>query len=325
MTALLFVLTSISSATDHHASSAVAISADGATVYTSDDHDKVVRRWDAATGELQATLPFPDAISIARIDVGANGAVLVVTGTKSSLVLPDGTTTAVEGVAALDQTGTRLVVVGRYGELTVKSVPDLAEVKKVQGADFYDFTLGFDLSPDGRFLALGTSDMKHNHNLEVWDLEQGTLVGTIPKLTSDGAAVMGVSPDGQRVALTTRKGTAALPPQIYDVASGKSLGKLGVSGQVHDIEWTDDGKQLVLATSTGIQRWSADPAAPSYTSYVDGVTYADVGKTYSNQLWVSVAVAPSGLVVGGAYGEYDRGVWGVVRDEKLYLAEYQVP
>lgn len=109
-------------------------------------------------------------------------------------------------------------------------------------------------SPDGKFLATASGDMKST-SAKIWNAETGAEVLSLVGHTS---RVRGIdfSPDGKLIATGSRDETI----RIWDAESGRELNKFAVKKNGHlvetnDLQFTPDGKNLLVGHSYGAQFW----------------------------------------------------------------------
>ena len=106
------------------------------------------------------------------------------------------------------------------------------------------------LSPDGKLVACGTSDL----TVKLWDMATGKLCATLQQ--SAQATTAAFSPDSKLVATVYYRGTI----RLWDVETGATRAMLeSHSGYVHKISFSPDGKLLASASKdTTIRLW--DPS-----------------------------------------------------------------
>ncbi len=203
-------------------------SPDGHTLISGDRNGEVLL-WDAETWENSAFLP-------ARSTYAADDAADV--WFWSTLALsPDGRT-----------------IVQAYGEDGMVTGRDLAGKQLFAfpyGARVYSLTF----SPDGKLLALGgLAD-----NVVIYDLAAGQPAADLP---SDHSLIVNLvfSPDGKRLIASYNDPTHLFV--IWDTATWQPIDtfSLGTSELVppHDVLWSPDGTQLVLAGMLNPEIWIMD-------------------------------------------------------------------
>lgn len=186
---------------------------------------------------------------------------------------------------AYDPHGNRLAVAGLQGNITVLNKDDPG--KPLQwNADIGEISaLAF--SPDGAFLAIGTSERNdakifdsaigkevvalkghmgnplsvaysldggrlvtsgRDFTARIWDAVSGKELNTLLGHTSTVTSAR-FSPDGTLVATSSRDGTI----RIWDTSTGTEKLTLGINGGVFNVEFTPDGKKLVIWDWEGIK------------------------------------------------------------------------
>lgn len=117
------------------------------------------------------------------------------------------------------------------------------------------------LSPDGSWLAAA-----HRDDVKVWDARSGALRHEIR-----GGIDLAWAPDGRRLAVV--RGTEATVG-VYDPTSGKAVHRLtpGASVEagrgtmkVHSLEFSPDGRRLVVAGDGDVAAWDVDSGTRSWT------------------------------------------------------------
>jgi WD40 repeat protein/uncharacterized caspase-like protein len=185
----------------------IAVSPDSRQIVSSTS--KYLKFWNAATGELQRTIPLKAGHSVAYSLDGRD--IFVVDG---------------DVVRSFD-------VESGAVKKTFKS-----PVVKKRPSGFYSMTL----SADGRLLAAGDIDTCVC-SITVWDIQSGRVVTTI-SAHSDIVSALAFSPDGRSIASGSGDKTA----KIWDVSTGRLLWTLeGHTNRVGSVLFSRDGKQVVTA------------------------------------------------------------------------------
>jgi WD40 repeat protein len=244
-------------------------SPDGETLYTV-SHDGTAIAWDL-TGDRTLGRPFTFTHDRAFSAAGYDG--------HPGEFSPDGRLIAVglkeEGIALWDAR-----------ELTPVGVPLLETDGEVK-------TLAF--SPDGQTLAAVTSP---GGSLTLWDVgSRSRLQGPLSAGAGDLLVGVGFSPDGATLATTSGQ----LGVQLWDVATGASLGQMGNARDAHDLAFSADGATIAFARPGrgGAEVW--DMATRTSIATVDGTPFTEL----------SVALSPNGQVLAvGGFGRVVR-LWDV--------------
>ena len=141
--------------------------------------------------------------------------------------------------------GTRLAGLSRQGELTVWAVNQWAVVHQHSYGTRSPVPLfdDLDFSPDGEVLVIGD----HEGRLQVLDLASGDTRFDVSEAHSEGITSAAWSPNGS--VIVSGSGWLGGPIQVWDAASGKSLGQLqGHSSWISDLVFSKDGRLLYSAS-----------------------------------------------------------------------------
>jgi WD40 repeat protein len=240
----------------------IAVSPDGAVVYTADSQGQVVHRWEAATGkELGLVGPHGDEIwSLALSPDGRR----LLTGSAYYKKAP-------EGRSARLWDATTGAPIGS----------PMAHGSVVHGLAF---------SPDSRTVLTGSSD----RTTRLWDAATGQPLGPPHRHAGEVNAVA-FHPDGKCVLTGCRDRNA----QRWDVATWRPLGPpLPHEGEVSSVGFTRDGSLIVTGSSDGTARlWHPETGKQVGPSLVhdafvdmavcgpDGTTLATCSDDGTARLW----------------------------------------
>jgi eukaryotic-like serine/threonine-protein kinase len=253
----------------------VAYSPDGRWI-ASGAWDSTVRLWDAATGEVCATLPHPGIVR--ALAFTPDGARLVTGGVE--MLLWDVSTGRIRGrvpsaksawSVAVSPDGARIAAVtGRHA----MSISDVATGRKIgTGAG-----VPFAFSPDGKWLAGKDAEGK---TVVVWDAHTFGLIAHWRGHTGEIIAVA-FDREGRRLVSASSDHTV----RLWDVATGECLRVFeGHTDEVFAAVFHPDGTRIA---SAGRDRavWLWDPQSgqevahlPGHTSYIMSLAFSPDGTT----------------------------------------------
>jgi WD40 repeat protein len=218
------------------APTAISVSQDGKTV-VSWSADRVIQRWDAATGKVQGQFAAP-------------------AGTTRAAFSPDGRIVA---------------LANRDNTIRLHDTATGKELHKLKGHQGGIAALGF--APDGKVLA---SRGANDNSVRLYDVERGADVRQItmrPVRNAEGGTVfviggparsprgpgLAFSPDGRLVVVPgPGSGNSGRTLVFFDVSTGKELRKIESAQAVTSLAFSPDGR--TLATENGdrtITLWEA--------------------------------------------------------------------
>jgi WD40 repeat protein len=240
----------------------LALSPDGAFVYTADSQNQVVHRWEAATGkELGVTGRHGDEVWCLALSPDGRR---LLTGSTSYKKPPLGCSARLWDAATGAPLGAPMTHAGAV--------------------------LGIAFSPDGKTVLTGS----HDRTTRLWDAATGTPLG--PAQThAAGVRAVALHPDGKMV-LT---GGTDRNAQRWDLATWRRLGPpLVHDGEVTSVGFTRDARLIVTASADGTARlWHPETGkqvGPSLTHggivhqavcAPDGATLATCSEDGSVHLW----------------------------------------
>jgi predicted Ser/Thr protein kinase/sugar lactone lactonase YvrE len=122
------------------------------------------------------------------------------------------------------------------------------EVRRYEGSNDERFH-SLAVSPDGRWVALGSTDKAQP--LRLWDLRTGT--ETTLKCHKAAVECVAFTPDGRRLFSSDVEGRA----HFWDVAAEKEVpGFEKFKGRVHLAAFAPDGRRVLLAMGNSVRLWS---------------------------------------------------------------------
>jgi WD40 repeat protein len=328
--------------------------------------DPSIRLWDVETRKEVRTLTeheqgvsylafSPDRKTLAAI-CNVGGPVylwdLSKNETPRQIELPNNT---VLPVFAFSKNGEAIAVAISNEDLVVSgsdaqiAVYDVATLKvKQRFAPHLQPVTAVAYSPDGRFLAT-----KSGISVQLWDAAKGDLVRTlrakryfakqrllsVPDLTFDQeppvAPPMAFSPDSKLVAAVVEHAAQAV--QVWNVADGKEVARLGHQGRILSLTFSPDNERLATTSQDNTVRvWNASTGKELYRleSHFGGyvwATFSPNGKQLATgcgancvQLWdaatgkeIAPADAHASEIVAVAYSRDGKTVATVGRDCSL--------
>ncbi|MBI5295032.1 MAG: hypothetical protein HY869_06120 [Chloroflexi bacterium] len=153
-----------------------------------------------------------------------------------------------------------------------------------------DSVLSAAFSPDGTFVATGSSD----HFIRVWEMSTGK--ETLQMHHDDVVQAVAFSPDGKQIASASADHTI----RVWDIPSGKEIVRMAQSGSKLFIAYSPNGKHIVSSGSDRIVHvWDASTGKEiAHFLHADSVT--------------SVAFSPDNIHVATGSMDHTARVWDIV-------------
>jgi WD40 repeat protein len=224
--------------TQHFLALQTDYSSDGRYIVTVNG-DKAPKLWDAATGNLKATLPVTERIY--RAEFSPDGRTLATTELQGLITLWDVETGQSKGTVTKKRReyyfpgfefspDGRLAVTFHFEDTKLWDVANgklKLELPKSKANDAA-------FSPDGRWLATASDDGKST--ARIWNVETGEVKTTMPP-SNDHAEAIIFSPDARIVVTTNDKGA-----KLWDAATGELLASLDEAR--YPVAFSPDGNTL---------------------------------------------------------------------------------
>ncbi len=299
---------------------------DGKTLFAV--HLDEIRRWDLVTAEPLAPARDEDYPDWWQAALSADGRWAALSANQGPLELADAATGHVKRVEMRQGFNRSLsfapdgktLAVGRYDHVAFLSVPDLAEVRKLDlGPQPLTQEGSTRFSPDGRYLAVLESVAR----LRVFDLTTNQVVCAMPEVHTFAFA-----PDGRRMLVVPRKGSVL---RLCETVGGKVRFEVPWPGErdqermagvwhVKALAFAPDGRTLVVAmdgggmwlldAETGRER-AAFPTAPTLLAPGPNAHY------FAQMSALTFSADGQWLAAGGTDGYLQ--IWDVATRRALHL------
>ncbi len=281
-----------------------AFSPDGTRIVSGGD-DKIVRIWDATTGEELKALTGHLA-RVSSVTFSPDGARILSGSYDQSIKLWDisngkelrtftGHSDRVFNVA-MTPDGTRIVSGGADSMVKLWDAGTGAELRTFRG--HAGWVKGVAISPDGTRIASGGSDTA----IRLWDLSTGEELGSLKGHTKQIQSVA-FSPDGTRIV----SGSVDNTVRQWDAVTVKELNTLkGHINWVNSVSYSPDGTQIVSGSGDNLAKlWDASTGA-ELRSFKGHVQYLD-----------SVTFSPDGSRIASAGGDRVIKIWDITNDNRV--------
>lgn len=303
----------------------VAFSADGRSVISTGDDDRVLI-WDASSATIEEAFddpsglvvftpaPSPDGSTAFTIDLDGNVAAWDLRGDQRigrSFIAGSGQTNG-GPFFAISPDGTMLALIQaswnlRHGSIrlidtSTRSAVGLIPFNYPQGPYNYPQALAF--SPDSQTLAVTS----HGGYVQLWDIHTHRPVGRPFRVPVSDAApriffwAAGFSPNGSVLAtgggVNFESDSSLGVVFLWDVATGRLIGRLPEQAHVSAVSFTPDGALLVVSTGFGegggeVIVWNVD----------DGRVERRIQADDTGVLWVDLSNEGTTLATAGSDGE----------------------
>ena len=260
--------------------------------------DRVIRIWDAATGEPRSTITTPAGSVVTAIAFSPDGKLLATTGDDGSSRLRDPVTGRISRTlrghpggataVAFSPDGKLLATAGKDGKAHLWNPTTGKRVRVLSGHT--GGTSGLAFSADGDLLATVGAD----GGARLWRTRTGEPVRNVAPSAPSPLACVAFSPDGSQLAFGSEDGRTVL----WKVADGSRRELAGATGAEHTVAFSPDGTRLASAGEAGTTTvWDVDggdravvfgaPGTPvTATAFSpDGHTLATVGARGTARLW----------------------------------------
>ncbi len=146
-------------------------------------------------------------------------------------------------VVRIKSTKDKVIAITEDGNVTILNAETLEQesVFKAEGADFFRYTNGFDISYDGRYLAFS---VKGTPKYQIWDIALKKMVLEVPRLHSAEVYSLNFSPYEQKLASGGMDGKSF----VFDFASKKVTPTYGIRNDfISAFAWNPNKKHIAIA------------------------------------------------------------------------------
>lgn len=300
---------------------AAALTPDGRTLAVVDS-EETVRLWDVATRRRDAA-PLARGVDALHpvLAFSPDGAVLAIG--SDGLRLQDVASRRPVGEPLLDAGEVGVLTFGPDGRTLVSGGPESVRIwdlaaRPPTGTDLGAWSVGAEVSPDGRTLATFTED----DTVEFWDSATHRRTGETPIDHTAQITAVAWSPDSTRLATASRDDTV----RLWDAATHERIGAplRGHRGGVTSVVYSPDGKTLATGGNDHTVRlWDVatgrqigDPleghgAGVTAAAFdLDGTTLTSWAKDGTARRWnVGVTADPVRSLCAWAAGAFTADRW----------------